>query len=59
MIQIAWGMVFVGAISLVFSYLLDLHHVDPVVYDKSSNKTAEEVFEEDESWWREIFDCYD
>lgn len=60
MIQIAWGMVFVGSISMILAYLACLHHKEAPVPVKPAEVAPVEDFEEfDDNWWRKIFDCYD
>ena len=55
--QIAWGMVFFGALSLIISYLAELHHVGPAVCEKPvETPPAKEFAEFDDLWWKEIFD---
>lgn len=56
LIQIAWGMVFFGALSLIISYLAELHHVKPAVCEKPvETPPAKEFAEFDDLWWKEIF----
>lgn len=55
--QIAWGMVFFGALSMIISYLAELHHVEPAVCEKPvETPPAKEFAEFDDLWWKEIFD---
>lgn len=57
MIQIAWGMVFFGAISFILAYLAELHHVAPVVSEKRvETPPVKEYGEFDDLWWKEVFE---
>ena len=49
-------MVFLGALSLIISYLAELHHVESVVYEKPVEAPPAKEAEFDDLWWKEIFD---